>query len=198
MSRNKKNCFLRQKILFTTEFLQPRCQGSGKYPAISQLTFVYPTTSTKDMIRTLLVFKIERFEILFLLVAVMGKHPFLGRFSWISWCSISQTKRVLSKPLVVGSIWVVYRMQTQGAVRYPYVHGWTWYPKSVSFDFLKFVKTAKVKFEFRVNKLSFTDHLYGVGKPLICTTYMCKDICWILIHFSIYAIKVVQEAYRST
>ena len=76
MSRNKKNCFLRQKILFTTEFLQPRCQGSGKYPAISQLAFVYPTTSTKDMIRTLLVFKIERFEILFLLVAVMGKHPF--------------------------------------------------------------------------------------------------------------------------
>ena len=198
MSRNKKNCFLRQRILFTTEFLQPRCQGSGKYPAISQLTFVYPTTSTKDMIRTLLVFKIQRFEILSQLVAVIGKHPCLGRFSLFSWCSISQTKRVLSKPLVVDSIWVVYRTQTQGAVRCPYVHGWTWYPKSVSFDFLKFGKTAKVKFEFRENKLSFTDHLYGIRKPSTWTTYKCKDICWILIHFSIYAIKVVQEAYRSS
>ena len=49
--------------------------------------------------------------------------------------------------------------------------------KVSEFDFLKFVKTAKVKFEFRVNKLSFTDHLYGVGKPLIWSTYKCKDIC---------------------
>ena len=146
------------------------------------------------MIRTLLVFKVQRFEILCQLVAVIAQHPFLGRFSLISWCSISQTKRVLSKPLLVDSIWVMYHMQTQGAVRCLYVHGWTWYPKSVSFDFLKFGKTAKVKFEFRVNKLSFTDHLYGVGKPLICTTYICKDIYWILIHFSKYAIKVASLA----
>ena len=58
MSRNKKNCFLRQKFLITTEFLQPRCQGSGKYPAVSKLTFVYPTISIKDIVRSLLVSKI--------------------------------------------------------------------------------------------------------------------------------------------
>ena len=121
---------------------------------------------------------------------------FARRFSRIlpfSWGCISKTRRDLSKSLEVDSIWVVSRTQTQERVRCSYLDGRTWSAKSVSFDFLKFWKSAnfaKFKFEFRANALIFADHLYGVGKPLIRTTYICKDIYWILIHFSKYAIKV--------